>query len=99
MVVYALQYCVRPSASNQAIPTDILGDVNMVMDTIRVDMATVLKTECERMGGEWSTTYNKKTDIDNKHTRFYNETNANLAWGLCKFVDSSTTESTQNNGG
>lgn len=99
MVVYALQYCVRPSASNQAIPTDILGDVNMVMDTIRVDMATVLKTECERMGGEWSTTYNKKTDIDKKHPRFYDETNADLAWGLCKIADSSTTESTQNNGG
>ena len=85
MVLYALQYCTRPGTN--IIPTDVLADVNTVMDSIKRDMATVLAAECDRMGGTWTTTY--QTDPNSgepigKFLDFYNETNANFGWGLCK---------------
>jgi len=80
MVVYALQYCVRPSMSDQTIPTDILEQVNILMDSIRVDMATVLASECDRLGGTWKTGLGAS---DIRHSEFYNETNADIGWGAC----------------
>jgi hypothetical protein len=80
MVVYALQYCVRPSASNEPIPTSILAQVSTLMDSIRVDMSRVLASECDRMGGTWKTTFG---DSDTPFNDFYNETNADHGWGLC----------------
>lgn len=50
---YAMQTCVRPSESDQALPATVLQDINVVMDKIRVDMANALSTECERLGGKW----------------------------------------------
>lgn len=50
---YAMQACVRPSEANYALPATVLQDINTVMDQIRVDMATELSDECERLGGEW----------------------------------------------
>ncbi|MBO4746038.1 MAG: hypothetical protein J5613_03140 [Alphaproteobacteria bacterium] len=92
MVVYALQYCVRPSESNNTIPNEVLGNVNMMMDSIRVDMAAELAKECDRIGGEWVTDFEKDEtsnscepkNPDDKNPDFYNETNASLCWGLCK---------------
>ena len=85
MVEYATQYCTRPSG-NTIIPTEILANVNTVMDSIKKDMATVLATECEKLGGAWSTTYSLNDEnepSDGKFMDFYNATNANLGWGLC----------------
>ena len=82
MVTYALQYCTRPGTT--VIPTDVLADVNTVMDSIKTDMATVLSKDCEQMGGKWSTTYDENTAQENKFIDFYNETNADLGWGLCR---------------
>ena len=56
LVRYALQACVRPSLSNDPdyiIPTTVLQDVNVVMDSIRIDMGNSLANECERLGGTW----------------------------------------------
>lgn len=61
MVKYATQVCVRPSeydnivagANGAKIPETVLQDVNTVMDSIRVDMANALSSECERLGGAW----------------------------------------------
>lgn len=53
VVRYAMQACVRPSESNQNIPTGILGDVNMVMDELFAQMGKELSAECVRLGGEW----------------------------------------------
>ena len=90
MVVYALQYCVRPSESNNPIPNEVLGYVNQLMDTVRTDMSTVLAEECEKVGGEWVRDFAKSDEQTcepanlEKNTTFYNTTNANLCWGLCK---------------
>lgn len=83
MVIYAMQYCVRPGIT--IIPTDVLADVSTLMDSVKTDMATVLADECEGMGGVWSTTYemNGNDEPENKFTDFYNKTNAHLGWGLC----------------
>lgn len=86
MVVYALQYCVRPSESNNQIPNEVLADVNVVMDSIKVDMATVLAAECERQNGVWTTVFDSTT-ITDKNTNFYNNTNADLGWGLCRSAE------------
>ena len=91
MVVYALQYCVRPSEANNSIPNEVLGNVNMVMDSIRADMASVLAAECEKLDGEWVKDFEKVDEstcepdgtLYEKNTKFYNSTNANLCWGLC----------------
>ena len=84
MVEYAKQYCTRPSEST-IIPTEVLANVNTVMDSIKKDMATVLAAECDHLGGTWSTTYqtNDDGDPDGKFIDFYNTTNADLGWGLC----------------
>ena len=85
MVTYALQYCARPSTT--IIPTDVLADVNNLMDSVRTDMATVLKTECEKLGGVWLATYETNDEGNPTNTplaNFYNETNAHLGWGLCR---------------
>ena len=50
---YAMQTCVRPSESNNALPTTVLQDINVVMDKIRTEMANTLSDECERLGGRW----------------------------------------------
>jgi len=87
MVEYALQYCTRPSDdTGRIIPTEVLGNVNTVMDSIKKDMANILASECENLGGTWSTTYSVNEDnepLDGKFMDFYNATNANLGWGLC----------------
>lgn len=62
VVKYATQVCVRPSdydkiiAGEKDIPMNVLEDVNIVMDAIRVDMAKSLSDECERLGGTWVNT-------------------------------------------
>ncbi len=81
MVAYALEYCVRPSESEKEIPNEVLADVNVLMDSIKVDMATVLAAECERQDGTWTTVFEND---ENKNMNFYNLTNANLGWGLCR---------------
>jgi hypothetical protein len=91
MVVYALQYCMRPSDDTaRIISNEVLADVNAVMDSIKSDMAAVLADECDRRGGEWTTTYQTLTNenneivpVHNKLMDFYNNTNAHLGWGLC----------------
>ena len=102
LVRYALQSCVRPSDANNldyTVSTDILSDVNVVMDTIRVDMGVALAKECERLGGKWVDTMwvddkNNSTNndgSDNIHDitgnepfkAFYDETGANKSWGYC----------------
>lgn len=98
IVRYAMQACVRPSESDSVIPTNILADVNMVMDSIKVEMANVLSAECERLEGTWVDTqwldmnYDKKHDktghIQNK--KFYDETGANTKWGYCADSESVT---------
>lgn len=90
MVVYALQYCVRPSEASKPIPNEVLSNVNMAMDSIRADMASVLAKECEKLDGKWVKDFEKAdedtcepTSAYEKNTEFYNATNANLCWGLC----------------
>jgi len=61
LVRYALQACIRPTESTNPIPTHILSDVNIVMDSIRADMAKVLSDECDRLGGVWVNTPNYDT--------------------------------------
>lgn len=59
LVRYAMQVCIRPSIAedpNATLPTTVLEDVNVVMDSIRVDMAKSLATECDRLGGYWVNT-------------------------------------------
>jgi hypothetical protein len=54
LVRYGLQTCMRPSIPlNEPISTYVLGDVNTVMDAIKVKMGTELAAECERLGGTW----------------------------------------------
>ncbi len=71
VVKYATQVCIRPSdleeitAGKKDIPTTVLEDVNVVMDSIRVEMAKVLSAECERLGGVWVDTQ----WIDTKHPK------------------------------
>lgn len=81
---YAGQYCVRTSENDTYvdIPLNVLGDVNMVMDSIRSDMSNILATECEKLGGQWNTVFDSE-NTTNKHEYFYNSTNANMEWGLC----------------
>ena len=105
MVKYATQVCLRPSeyekistSFNTPIPNTVLQDVNIVMDTIRVDMAKSLSAECERLEGTWvDTPWIDETgdpetggpdDIHDKtghklHKYFYDETGSNTKWGYC----------------
>lgn len=59
---YAQQTCIRPSQSSSGtLPNNILQDVNVVMDSIRIDMARELSKECERLGGIWIDTEHDDT--------------------------------------
>ena len=104
MVKYATQVCVRPSeydaiisgAAGAKIPETVLQDVNIVMDSIRVDMANALSAECERLGGTWvSTQWIDNNGNDEKHDKtgqklfklFYDETGSNTKWGFCAEPD------------
>ena len=98
MVRYAIQVCARPSDlqimqdEDDKIPQYIMQDVNMVMDTVRANMATVLAAECERLGGTWiNTPYNTDENAKNNgelFTYFYDETGANTKWGYCATKES-----------
>ncbi len=71
MVRYAMQTCVRPSEATQVnyqLPTTVLEDINVVMDSIRVDMAKSLSAECDRLGGIWIDTQWQDT-VANPTTR------------------------------
>ena len=109
MVRYATQVCVRPSVSEEitngttSLPTEILGDINDVMDSIRVNMATELSKECDRLGGTWvSAQWIPNKDNQQQHditkhvlyNYFYDETGANTKWGYCADKDSVQTATT-----
>ena len=82
MVNYAMQYCMRPSdyaQPNAVLPISVLADVNTIMDSVRTDMATVLARECTDMGGTWTNDTSAPKYMD-----FYNQTNANEKWGICR---------------
>ena len=95
IVRYALQACIRPSATENItdnvtpITSAVLQDVNTTMDSIRVSMSKELQSECERLGGYWVTTqYDDNSDEKsasnlNLYSRFYKETGANNKWGYC----------------
>ncbi len=105
LVRYAMQTCARPSEvenqDNYVLPTTVLEDVNVVMDSIRVSMAQSLATECERLGGIWVSTQwinkDKDNDLhditkDSQFKTFYDETGANTKWGYCAEKTTSTTQ-------
>lgn len=109
LVRYATQVCVRPSDSElitsgeKTIPTEVLGDINSVMDSIKVDMANELSKECDRLGGTWvDTQWVDNIGNDNIHDKtkhklwkyFYDETGANTKWGYCADKDSAETATT-----
>ncbi|MBD5389163.1 hypothetical protein HDR63_02820 [bacterium] len=85
LVRYALQVCIRPSAAEtgMSVPPDvILQDVNVVMDSIRADMAKQLASECDRRGGVWvSQPY--QTGGTPQLKLFYDKTGASTEWGYC----------------
>ncbi|HOY47004.1 MAG TPA: hypothetical protein PLZ05_00160 [Alphaproteobacteria bacterium] len=83
VVRYALQTCIRPSQSSNIIPTSILADVNVVMDSIKTSMNKELSTECERFGGIWVETPGNNVSSDKILKSFYTETSANKKWGYC----------------
>ncbi|HIU65302.1 MAG TPA: hypothetical protein IAC63_01530 [Candidatus Enterousia avicola] len=105
MVKYATQVCVRPSdydaivTGEKSIPTTVLEDVNIVMDSIRVDMAKSLSAECERLGGTWVDTQWVTTSPDGEQNKvghelfkyFYDETGSNTKWGYCADSESVST--------
>lgn len=91
LVRYAQQTCVRPSKSNKALPSNILQDVNVVMDAIRVDMARELSKECERLGGTWIDSIPSATE--KTLPKFYTETSASTNWGYC--APTTTTDTTK----
>ena len=120
LVRYAIQACLRPSDieilrhsdSNSEtkwneIKTTLLQDVNAALDLVKASMASVLKTECERLGGSWMPTpWNdsiaEQTGIQ-LWVQFYNETGANTKWGYCAdpatvtlYYTGETTECTTN---
>ena len=82
---YAAQYCTRPSntEADTEIPLNILSSVNMVMDSLRTDMANVLSAECEKLDGTWNSVFDESHLT--KHAQFYNTTNANTEWGFCSY--------------
>lgn len=101
VVRYAMQACVRPSESSKGdyvLPTTIMQDVNVVMDSVRVAMAKELSTECDRLGGVWVDTpwVDVQRDADGQldglhdytgdaqYKLFYTETSANTQWGYCR---------------
>ena len=92
---YAMQVCARPSELQamqedaSKIPSNIMQDVNMVMDTVKSEMATHLAAECERLGGVWiNTPYDSEKTTNQRFTYFYDETGANTKWGYCATKES-----------
>lgn len=106
VVRYATQVCVRPSDSEKItngeieIPAEVMGDVNSVMDSVKVEMAKVLSTECERLGGTWFDTQWKSdgSSTGTLYKYFYDETGANTKWGYCAEKDDSDTENPSTSG-
>ena len=106
VVRYATQVCVRPSDSEKItngeieIPAEVMGDVNSVMDSVKVEMAKVLSTECERLGGTWFDTQWKSdgSSTGTLYKYFYDETGANTKWGYCAEKDDSDTENSSTSG-
>ena len=106
MVRYAMQSCTRPSEANKPLPATVLQDINVIMDQIRVEMSTVLATECERLGGLWvDSVWIDKNPADapddihdttghSLYKLFYSETSANTKWGYCAAIETKT-ESTE----
>jgi len=102
IVRYATQVCVRPSDSEKItngeleIPAEVMGDVNTVMDTVKVEMANVLSAECERLGGTWFDTQWKSdgSSTGTLYKYFYDETGANTKWGYCAEKESAETATT-----
>jgi len=95
LVRYAIQACMRPSDVTELLSTEIsdkenlwqersvtiLQDVNAAMDLIRASMASSLKTECERLGGYWITSYQDDTDSesqDDTNSEDQNNTNSKI---------------------
>ena len=104
LVRYAIQTCVRPSNANNpeySISADVLADVNVVMDSIRIDMGVALAKECERLGGVWVDTMWVDEDGNLEHDdtgditykKFYDETGANTQWGYCTYSANKQCES------
>ena len=108
MVRYATQVCTRPSEYDQItagtmnIPANVLQDVNIVMDSIKVDMSTALSAECERLGGIWVDTQWVDEDDDpgahdvtgdKQYKYFYDETGSNTKWGYCAEITDTSTSS------
>ncbi len=92
LVRYAVNACMRPAeienlTDGSTLPPTLLQDVNATMDAIKGAMASVLKTECERLGGYWMTA---KTPEIKPYTQFYNETGTSMKWGYC--ADKSSVE-------
>ena len=84
LVRYARETCVRPSlTSNDATPDSVLQDVNIAMDSIRVDMGKTLSNECTRLGGTWINTAHDKNSTNNLLQAFYKENSAHTDWGYC----------------
>lgn len=87
-VKYALQVCIRPSEYETLkadIPTEVLQDVNIVMNKMRISMGSELSKECERLGGIWVTTpYTESDATIQLQEQFYTETGSNKKWGYCK---------------
>ena len=84
------------------IPANVLQDVNIVMDSIKVDMSTALSAECERLGGIWVDTqwvdeYDDPGahDVtgDKQYKYFYDETGSNTKWGYCAEITDTSTSS------
>ena len=87
VVRYALQTCVRPTESSDALPATVAADVNIVMSKIRSEMGKELAKECERLNGVWydapweelSKRYPNYKLLEN----YEKETSANSKWGSC----------------
>lgn len=97
MVKYAVQVCIRPSdldaitTGDKDIPTNVLADINSVMDSIKAQMSKELSAECERLGGAWVDFPWTDTNADGNHDtagykilkNFYDETGSDKNWGYC----------------
>lgn len=104
MVRYATQVCIRPSDlelianGEKSIPTTVLEEVNVIMDSVRTDMSKALSAECERLGGIWVTGQWEESETNNytKYKKFYDETGSNDKWGFC--AEKEETETTSGTG-
>ncbi len=103
MARYALQACVRPSKSTEQLPASVLQDINVVMDSIRIDIKKELAKDCERLHGLWFDTKPSNDEYE-KHKKFYEDTSMNDDWGFCAYdkdnttAENTTTDSTTTSG-